>query len=369
MLFSKERLFTCLSFLLCCSFAVSCNKEDDGYIVELPPKNNETVEKYGYEVSTPTLGSPIVIMVNDDNDATAHDNLYLGYCSIVQVQPSLYYMYYECRGDGSFTTNEIQELAFAYSTDGFHWNRKIPEGMEAPVPGTNLLFDWRTDGARVVEQDVVKVMDSDYPFRMIASKGRDTMSQTINMWKSKDGIHFEQMRVLLNAKHDTQVSVIVRGNILKIYLRMRENGGNTTRQIGVMYTDLDGNILSPPTTIFGDGYYQAGASIIDDRRELLLPTFFDEKNDKNWYDAFIVEGTKITHIETNINDALINSEKDGWGTVCPKIITIGYDQYIYYVQRNYTHGNQLIGNEAKKRVEIRCSKITWDTKGKPYRQL
>lgn len=155
----------------------------------------------------------------------------------------------------------------------------------------------------------------------------------------------------------------------KVYLRMRENGGNTTRQIGVMYTDLDGYILSPPTTLFGDNYYQAGASILDDRRELLLPTFFDEKNDKNWYDAYIVEGTKITHLNTNINEVLMIPGKDGWGIICPKIITIGFEQYIYYMQWNYTHGKKMIGNENEKKTEIRCSKITWDTKGKPYKQF
>lgn len=158
--------------------------------------------------------------------------------------------------------------------------------------------------------------------------GSNPFAQSIYMWKSKDGVHFEQERESLKEMHDTQVSIIVRGNVLNVYLRMRENGGNTTRQIGVMYIDLDGNILSPPTTLLGDGHYQAAASIIDERRELLLPTYFDEKNDKNWYDAYIVEGTNITHINTNIKDALLNPEKDGLGTVSPKIITIDYDQYI-----------------------------------------
>ena len=370
MLISK-RIVICWGLLSVCLMVLSCDKDEEEFINQQIPQeaSTDTSENQGYEVTNPSFENPIVVMSNDDSEATLHDNLYLGYCSIIQVNPSLYYMYYECLGNGSFTTNEIQELAFAYSTDGMHWIREMPPGIEEPVPGTNLIFDWRTDKARVVEQDVVKVMDPEYPFRMIGSKGQNTMSQTVNMWKSKDGVHFEQMRVLLNAKHDTQVSVIVRGNVLKVYLRMRENGGDTTRQIGVMYTDLDGNILSPPTTLFGDYYYQAAASIIDDRRELLLPTYFDERNDKNWYDAYIVEGTNITHIDTNINDAFLNPDKDGWGTVVPKIITVGFDQYIYYVQRNYTHANKLIGSETKRRVEIRMSKITWDTKGKPYKQF
>lgn len=356
------------------SIVISCDKEDDAMDIALNimEENNDTssneINRKGYEISRPTFEKPVVVMANYDTNATSHDNLYIGYSSIVQVRPSLYYLYYESIGDGSFTNNSVQELSFAYSTDGMHWVREIPSGIEEPVPGTNLIFDWRKDKSRVVEHDVVKVMDSEYPFRMVATKGQGSMPQTINMWKSKDGIHFEQMRVILNEKHDTQVSIIVRGNILKIYLRMRKTGGNSTRQIGVMYTDLDGNILSPPTMLFGDYYYQAGASILDDRRELLLPTYFDEKNDLNWYDAYIVEGTNITHIDTNINEVLINSEEDGWGTVSPKIVTIGYNQYIYYVQRNYTHGGKIVGKNTKKQVEIRLSRITWDTKGKPYKQ-
>lgn len=374
---SKRSFILIVMLLFSYTMVISCDKEDEA--MDIASEINEThntpandIKKtgyesgYGYEISKPTFEKPIVIMANYDANATPHDNLYIGYSSIVQVTPSLYYMYYESLGDGSYTNNSIQELSFAYSTDGIHWIREIPSGIEEPVPGTNLIFDWRNDKARVVEQDVVKVLDSEYPFRMIASKGPDTMSQTVNMWKSKDGIHFEQMRVLLNAKHDTQVSVIVRGNILKVYLRMRKNGGNSTRQIGVAYFDLDGNILSPATTLFGDNYYQAGASILDDRRELLLPTYFDEKNDKSWYDAYIVEGTNISHVDTNINEALLNSEKDGWGTICPKIITIGFDQYIYYVQRNYTHAGKLIGKESDKKVEIRAARIVWDTKGKSY---
>lgn len=369
----KQIVFSVIHFIFIL-FIFACSKDNDSEYYTDYDKRNETSDNssliIGFEINDLSFDKPTVVMANDDSEATSHDNLYIGYSSIVQLQPELYYMYYICKGNSSFISNDdIQELAFAYSTDGIHWIREIPNGIEEPVPGTNLIFDWRKYKAMVIEQDIVKVMDTEYPFRMIGSKGPSSnpFTQTIYMWKSKDGIHFEQEREILKEMHDTQVSIIVRGNVLKVYLRMREDGSNTTRQIGVMYIDLDGNILSPPTTLFGGGYYQAAASIIDDRRELLLPTFFDEKNDKNWYDAFIVEGTKITHINTNINDALLNPEKDGRGNICPKIITIGYDQYIYYVQRNSSHARVLIGNETKKKYEIRMSKITWNTKGKPYK--
>ena len=345
---------------------LSCSEESSEFEY-LHNTDNTSIK--GNEITLPSFGVPSIVLANYDKESTIHDNIRISAPSIVQVEKDLFYMYYECYGTGSFSRDDKDlELAFAFSKDGFNWKREIPEGIETPVDGTNLIFDWRIDKEMVIGIDVVKVNDPIYPYRMIGSKGKH-LAQKICLWKSKDGVHFEQMRVLLNAKYDSKVSIIVRGNVLKVYLRMRENGGNSTRQIGVMYTDLDGNILSPPTTLFGDYYYQAGASIIDDRRELLLPTYYDEKNDKNWYDAFVVEGAKITHIDTNINEVLMNSEKDGWGIICPKIITIGFEQYIYYMQWNYTHGKKMIGNENEKKTEIRCSKITWDTKGKPYKQF
>lgn len=362
----KNHIFNML-YLLIYSFVAlfSCSEDSDDHEFY----NTDSAFIKGNEITLPTFSVPTVVFANYDNESTSHDNIRVSAPSIVQVADDLFYMYYECYGTGSFSNDEKDlELAFAFSEDGFNWKREIPEGIKSPVDGTNLIFDWRIDKEMVIGIDVVKVNDPIYPYRMIGSKGKN-MAQTICLWKSKDGVHFEQMRVLLNAKYDSKVSIIVRGNVLKVYLRMRENGGNTTRQIGVMYIDLEGNVLSPPTTLFGDYYYQAGASIIDDRRELLLPTYYDEKSDKNWYDAFVVDGTKIIHLDTNINEALINPEKDGWGIVCPKIITIGFEQYIYYMQWNYTHGKKMIGNENEKKTEIRCSKITWDTKGKPYKQF
>lgn len=314
-----------------------------------------------------TLGKPITIMSSPaDVTKPGYDNKYLGYFTILQVKPDLFYMYYECNGTNHKVDNHI---AFAYSTDGLNWVKSYPKGVSHKVYDennhrirkSNLVFY-----QDILEFDVVKVPDPEYPFRMVANEriNKDTYRNDTQMcmWKSKDGVNFVDKVVLLPSKHDTQPSVIVRGNIMKIYLRLRGPENLKERHVGYMRVDLEGSMITPPTLLSNDLYYTSAASILDDNRELLFPTYFDQNHpDENHYEACIVENNTLYKLDADMR--VLNKEGDKWGMICPHIITINHSQYIAYHQANFDHEMRT---EAKvRKTEFRLSKITFNTKGLP----
>ena len=300
-------------------------------------------------VTTFSLGKPIVIMAaSSDSVGDEFDNRYLGYFTILQLRPDLFYMYYECSGSNRHTSNHI---AFAYSNDGLNWVKRYPRGVShdiigedsLPIRNSNIIFF-----QDIREFDVVRVPDFEYPFRMIANewinKDRYKNDTQMCMWKSKDGINFVEKTIILPSKHDTQPSVIVKGNILKIYLRLRGPHNIRNRHVGYMYVDLSGVIIAPPTLLSEDLYYSSSASQLDENREILFPTFFDErKPSENHYEACIVEGNKI--FKLNVDMSVLCHDSDKWGIICPHIITINH--------------------EEAKRTEFRLSKIVFDKSGQP----
>ena len=182
------------------------------------------------------------------------------------------------------------------------------------------------------------------------------------MWKSKDGVNFEDKVVLLPSKHDTQPSVIVRGNMMKIYLRLRGPERIGERHVGYMYVDLEGNMITPPTLLSDDLYYTSAASILDESRDILFPTYFDQKHpDHNHYEACIVEDNNLYKIDADMS--VLTRDEDKWGMVCPHIITINHSQYIAYHQANFDH--EGVTEARVQKTEFRLSKITFNTKGLP----
>ena len=347
-----------------------------------------------------TLGTPTTIM--SLSRTPSYDNIELGPCTIVQVDKSLYYLYYLCNGTYSdvnslyaparykywdetnnrYTTHDNRHIAFAYSLDGLNWIKGFPDGMsmktnssgnplsisgDALPEGTNLL-----NYIGITEFDVVKVQDSDYPFRLIANELIDLDTYTnmthVCMWKSKDGINFEDKVEILPDKYDSMPSVIARGNILKVYHRMRSQSTNKKRVIGVMYLDLNGAILSPLTTIIDDYYYNSAASVLDDRREILFPTYFDQKDPTlTHYDAYIVEG--YNYVKCNSSTSAFMFKNDRFGMTSPHIIDINGKNYILYYQSNKWHSSPSVkidqSDTGKKTNEYRLIPIKFDVVGNP----
>ena len=176
------------------------------------------------------------------------------------------------------------------------------------------------------------------------------------MYRSADGVHWEKIKSY-PFYFDNQVSIIVRGNTLKIYMRMRDGNNREDRYIGIVYCDLEGNILVPPTIFFGKYLYLAGASAIDDRREILFPTYFNASDSKCFWTCYLVDGDKIYPKE--IDFTMLKPDDGKWREVCPNMVSIGNYQYIYFGGADSLHDE---ATESTVR-SYECAKVTWNKTG------
>lgn len=295
------------------------------------------------------VGSPVTIFENDDATAVSGvDDGLLNAVSVVKISDSMYYMYYEGFSGGGAYSNI--SLCFAYSTDGEHFTKGFPSGVTAPISGTNrLLPKGSTHG-----QCVVRVPDATNPFRMVTIKGTDA-NRIAQLWKSADGINWTLHRQISGGYNDSFVSVIVRGNLLKIFLRNRDG---ELRTIGIITTDLDGNrqcsdyVTEISTHDATQHLYQASASILDDRRELLLPTVYNPTTSAETVKAIILDGQNcdIKDIDTSaVMPATVKSIYFGAG-----LVDIGRKTYAFYSTRDTDHEHFVSGTtkSAIRRIEV-----------------
>lgn len=291
--------------------------------------------------------TPIQCISTDDANATQYDNKVIGNVCVVKISESMYYMYYVCCGQNEQSGDQYLHLAMAYSTDGFTWTRGIPNGIEPPIAGTNLLINTGCIG-----ECVVKVQDAEYPFRMIGGNWH----QSTSLYKSADGVHWEVVRTW-PYYFDNQASIIVRGNMMKIYMRMRNGTDREDRYLGVAYMDIWGNLLAPPTIYFGKYLYLAGASAIDDHREILFPTYFNASDSKAWLTCYIVDGTKVYPKEVDFTTIL--PDDGNWREVCPNMVNIGSEWYVYFGYCNDLHDSMTSSTVRT----YKCAKVTWNRVG------
>ena len=353
------------------------------------------------------LGTPKLLFANryyeteGDYEHYTADELdsALNFTSVITLRNGLYYMYYQC-------VKKVYDYAgygtcFAYSNDGENWVRHFPQGYlpvdpEAPdynglwPAGKNDVTEERvlsetTTTRRIcveyIEREghqrtflgpcIVKVDDDSHPFRLIGNKqiyyqlydeDKTTGTRTpvgdlsyyyqLFMFKSADGINWgdydDDAIEISEMCYDSHFSAIAYGNIIKIYCRMWDYQEQypSQRQVGVMFIDLEGNIITSATILFGGGLYNSAAFKIDNKRELLLPTFFDTVNDICNYESFIVDGEKVMHssdVDDKLKAAIPNVPNSGdvkmcWGSVNPGFILKDGDIYITYLQGNYSHG-------------------------------
>ena len=299
-------------------------------------------------------------------------------------------------------------LRLAYTLDGFNWTKGYPDGMARPagVVGNELLpidvneaiidevYTKSYSQQSYHGPAVVKVNDIAYPYRMIVNKGTAATNYTVVMFKSVDGVSFVNETEISSLHHDAPFSAIAYGNIIKVYLRMWVSGLPTKdrRQVGVLFIDLEGNIVSSATTLFGPGLYNSAATRIDDRRELLFPTLTDLTPgvDKCWYTSYFVNGDNVIE-GPNVNDILkvfgegsdwnYSNDPDEleciWGWVNPGFVLVDGDVYLTYIQRNNSHGYTEDGQFERRinpsdygkqlRTEVRLVQLTWKRVGWGYK--
>ena len=297
------------------------------------------------------VGSPLTIFTNDGNSKIENvDDGLLNAVSVVKINDSMYYMYYEGFGSSGGAGYNNIALCFAYSIDGETFIKGFPQGIEAPIVGTNMLLPkGSTHG-----QCVVKVQDETYPFRMVAIDAVNS-GRIAKFWKSEDGINWEYVRQLTNGYNDSFVSCVVRGNLIKIFLRSRKNG---IRTMAMITTDIDGNVLNSTNVNEIDFQdittqpYQASASAIDEKRELLLPTIYNPTTSEETVWALILNGSWYEKKDLNVSKVITSDVKSiyfGSG-----LVNIGLKTYAFYSTRNSDHDHFSMGTtkSAIKRIEV-----------------
>lgn len=295
-------------------------------------------------VKSITFDTPIEILSNKDEDATALDSKAINYFNIIQQSENMFYMYYTGIVDPAQDYGEV--LLFAYSTDGINYTRGFPQGVEAPFPGTNRYFSSdTTDNA--LQPIVFKCLDPIYPYRLIVQQKVDA-THYVNMYKSADGINFDHatVRTLQYEYHDTQYGAVCRGNVIKLFSRTNKNYyvngvSHHSREISVLYFDLDGNKLSPSKDLPLRYVYDNAASAISDHQEIIIPTTFDNtevggvKDESFDANVYLVDGYGVEPVASNVDDVYTSDDK--WSLFVPTLLTVHGDQYLAFYTSNQTH--------------------------------
>lgn len=309
----------------------------------------------------------------DDSGASIYDNSRCQGGQIFQVSDSLYLMIYGAQGSyqsDAFTLN------MAYSVDGLNWTRGIPAGYDAPYPGTNVVIGLGTPTEPLVgefpyefvnEFSICKTDDSEYPYRLFASirkyNPNTIAGQKCWMFKSVDLVNWVPVRRVLNSAHDAYSAMFCKDGLIKVYIRMwdySKTEPSEQRVIGLMWCDLYGNVIVPPSCYFGNGLYQASATDIGNERELLLPSRLytqDNVHGDGTIEAYIADGDNAIPVPVYDLDKMTNAA-DGWRIV-RNLVSINNVLYCLYTQFELKHG------EADNHTSIMLCPVNWVTIGSP----
>lgn len=354
----KQDVFVVMQSVVASGFTPSLRVynygEDNGKIVLPYQLLFDTDNKF--EILSPT-----------DAEASIYDNKLINYGQIIPYN-GIYYLLYQ--GFGTYHTDS-SNILLAYSQDGMTWTRGIPEGVEPPVAGTNVIFRRGTIVGEfstevVNEFGVCRVNDMSYPYRMFASIRNDNPNTIVGecnyLFKSSDLVHWEKIRKVEAHAHDSFASLISYGDKIKAYLRMWDYTQELTNQrmIGEMWFDIWGNVIVPPSGIGGRGLYNPAAVSIGADRDLMIPTHFIVTSGMvgdNTYECYINDKGNVRWSPCyNIDRLKDVADNDGWGWGSG-LVSIGLNQYYLYSQRDYKHG-ATIGNGNS---SLRLCPLKWIT--------
>lgn len=311
-------------FLIAVTF-VSCEERED------IPVYHQITDSYVVTCPEP----PIEIMSTQDEESIKRGEKLLNCFSIVQVRDNLFYMYYEAfKGK---IEDFSQGVYFAYSNDCIHWTKRFPSHTD----DDNTIFQSNMMGVSVMQ-----VPDKEHPYRMFSLRKTED-NYGLFMWKSVDGITFEDEKEIMHGLYDTQNVGVMRGDSIKLYVRLWDEGYN--RKIGTLYIDLDGEILTSTTALVNNYVYTSGASPLNEKYDILFPTHFVTQNSCNYVpyiSTIIVDDYSSKYISCNINDWI--TEDELWVSVSPGIFNIKGENYISYGTRTWLHDVPMPENGVSK---------------------
>ena len=259
---------------------------------------------------------PVEILTNE---AVGMD--LINYFNILKLPEGGYRMYFSgYKADECGPDWDNQNLYYAESADGFHYE------MRGKVMDS------------VIEQSVFLTGEKDKPFGLVG-RVRENGKFVMNLWKSGDGVEFGDKVLLLTKWHDTQNVMVPRNGRLKLYTRIwHEDWKN--RKNAVAEFSPDGKQLTEIAPLAGDFLYNSAACPVDDRFDLLFPTYFNNKyslsTDTCFFKCFVVDGLYSKQLDCEDLNKWIEPD-ERWVLAAPGFIEIGGNRYLAYNTRSYSH--------------------------------
>lgn len=253
----------------------------------------------------------------------------INYFNIIQTPDGTYRMYFSGNEENGIAENEWQQnLYLAESTDGFHYTMK------------GKIMD------ALIEQSVCLVKDKAWPYRLIGNQMEDGR-QCMFLWKSRDGIEFTARRLIHPDKHDTQNVLVPRGRRMKLYSRVTQEGYKN-RRMTVAEFSLAGAQLSATEILAGDFLYNTAACKVDERYDLLFPTYYNTHGgttDACFFKCYVTDGPFIRELPCALNRWIQPDE--GWFLASPGFVYIGGERYLSFCTRTETHEFSHTGMTSK----------------------
>ena len=252
--------------------------------------------------------------------------------NIIRIPDGTYRMYFIANPKDGIAENEhLQNLYYAESQDGFHYELK------------GKLMD------ELVEQTVFLVKDKEYPYRMVGNQwiGEKSWKRGMFLWKSKDGITFTDRKMLYDFLHDTQNVMIPRGNRLKLYSRVTQEHYKN-RRMTVAEFNQEGEQISDTEILAGDFLYNTAACKVDERYDLLFPTYYNTHGgttDACFFRCYLADGPFVRELPCALNRWVEADEK--WVLAAPGFVYINGERYLAFNTRTKSHETSQTGMVSK----------------------
>lgn len=329
--------------------------------------------KYPHQIKFDSANIQVILSTQDE-DVTIYDDNAINYGQIIE-HDGVYVLLYQAFG--SWNDNKAATIMMAYSTDGENWQRGIPEGLPVPYAGTNIVIRGDEQIVGLFSKEhvdsfwVCKVNDYEYPYRILATIRKTPSSiQGERFWlfKSANLTNWIPIKQVSEKGHDTFPSLVSYGDCIKAYVRMWDYTATNAkkRMVGVMWMDLNGNVLVPPSGLYGQGLYNPAVTRIGPDRELAIPTrFFAETSlmvGTDELESYIIEKDKIIYAPSYGIDELKYPGTRGWVWGIG-LFAIGLNQYFLFDTSNKNHASEI---GASVRQLCLCP-IEWITYNSPNR--
>lgn len=266
---------------------------------------------------------PVEIAVNTDFGMEL-----INYYNILRLPDGTYRMYFSGNPvDGIAENERNQNLYLAESADGFHYDLKCK------------IMD------ELIEQSVFMVEDKEYPYRMVGCQwiGEKSWERGLFLWKSKDGIEFTDRKMIYDNIHDTQNVMVTRGDRWKLYSRVTQEHYRN-RRITVAEFNGSGEQTSDTEILAGDFLYNNAACKVDERYDLLFPTYYNTyggTSDACFFRCYLADGPFMREIPCELNRWVTPDEQ--WVLACPGFVSINGERYLAYNSRTRSHETSETG--------------------------